>query len=67
MLIAENCRLVAGNSPNGTVTLVGGIRTDSDFKWSNSISKILELRRETQAGVLESLMPRTAWIESYAN
>ena len=67
MLIAENCRLVAGNSPDGTVTLVGGIRTDSDFKWSNSISKVLELRRETQAGVLESLMPRTAWIESYAN
>jgi hypothetical protein len=67
MLVAENCKLVAGNSPNGIVTVVGGIRTDRDFRWSPSAGKILELRRETDAGILESLIPRTAWIESYAN
>jgi hypothetical protein len=67
MLIAENCRMTAGNSPNGVVTLVGGIRTDSDFKWSQSTGKILQVRRETDAGNLEGLVPRTAWIESYAN
>jgi hypothetical protein len=67
MLIAENCRMTAGNSPIGTVTLYGGIRTDRDFKWSVSPGKILHIHRETDAGVLERLVPRTAWIESYAN
>lgn len=67
MLVAENCGIIAGNFPNGLVTVVGGIRTNSDFKWSQSSGKILRLRRETDAGVLESLVPRTAWIESYAN
>jgi len=67
MLIAESCRMTAGNAPNGTVTLYGGIRTDRDFKWSVSPGKILHIRRETDAGVLERLVPRTAWIESYAN
>jgi len=67
MLIAENCRMTAGNAPNGTVSLYGGIRTDRDFKWSVDPGKILHIHRETDAGVLERLVPRTAWIESYAN
>ncbi|MCP4849063.1 MAG: hypothetical protein GY899_14070 [Verrucomicrobiaceae bacterium] len=67
MLIAERCRMTAGNSPHGVVTLVGGIRTDSDFEWSGEPGKILEIRRETDAGILERLAPRTAWLESYAN
>ncbi|MFP6872257.1 MAG: hypothetical protein VCA55_02010 [Verrucomicrobiales bacterium] len=67
MLIAENWRMTEANSPNGIVTVYGGIRTDRDFKWSAGNGKILQIRRETDAGVLERLVPRTAWIESYAN
>ncbi len=67
VLTAENYRMREASTPNGTVTMYGGVRTDRDFRWDNSSSKILEIRRETDPKLLERLVPRTAWLESYAN
>jgi hypothetical protein len=66
ILTSENMRIREAHTPDGTVTMFGGIRTDRDFRWDIYGSKILEIHKETDPKLLERLVPRTAWLESYA-
>ncbi len=67
VLTAENTRMKEKDQPNGTVTITGGVRTDRDFKWDGSNNRKLAITRETDPKLLERIVPRTAWLESYAN
>lgn len=67
VITAENTRLRENDGPNGLVTIYGGVRTDRDFRWGLNTNETLHIRKETDPKLLERLVPRTAWIESYAN
>ena len=49
------------------MTMYGGIRTDRAFVWSTDGTKILDIYPEDDPKLLERLVGRTGWIESYAN
>jgi len=65
--IGENTDMLFAQDGNGTVTMVGGVRCDRRFTYHNSSNKQLRIERETDPKLLERLVDRNVWLESYAN
>lgn len=65
--VGENTEIRMTHQQNGSVTVYGGVRTDRGFYCSNSGSKEIFLRREDDPKLLERLIDRNVWLESYAN
>ena len=65
--IGENSEILFEQEENGSATIYGGVRTDRGFYSDDSSSKNFFIYPESDPKLLERLLDRNVWLESYAN
>ena len=65
--IGENVEIRYQQAQNGSATIYGGVRTDRGFYSHNSNNKQFFIHREEDGKLLERLLDRNVWLESYTN